>query len=111
VTVTVVGNTSRDKVVLATSDPLVPVIVTLLIPATAAFAAVRLSALVVSVLVGVKLAVTPVGKPVADNVTVPPKPPVGVTVTVVLALSPGDTLALPTDTEKLGVPVLVPWPH
>ena len=57
-------------------------------PVVADDAAVSVRTLVVDVLAGLKAAVTPLGNPDADRLTVPPKPPVGVTVIVLVLLPP-----------------------
>lgn len=46
----------------------------------------------VTTLDGLKLAVAPVGRPLAENVTVPVKPPIGVTVTVYVVLDGIETV-------------------
>jgi hypothetical protein len=48
-----------------------------------------------------KLAVTPLGKPLAVKVTVPVNPPVGVTVIVLVPVPPWVTLAAVAEREKL----------
>jgi hypothetical protein len=65
--------------VLVTPPP-VPVIVTVAAPSAAVLDAVKVAAL------PAKLVVTPVGSPDAENVTVEPNPPVGVTVRLVCAV-------------------------
>jgi hypothetical protein len=78
------GFTTRVTVVECTSVPAVPVMVSVYVPA-------GVEVLVVTVIVelpdtatepGLKLAVAPVGSPLALNVTVPLNPPDGVTVAV-----------------------------
>jgi hypothetical protein len=67
-------------------------------PVVAVVAAVNVTAL------PAKLAVTPVGRPVAANVTVPLNPLMGVTVRVLVAVPPcaTDTLKGVADREKSG---------
>src|SRR5262245_18847754 len=65
-----------------------PVIVTVKVPTLAVPLAVRVSVLVLVVLVGLKDAVTPLGKPDADKLTLPLKPFCGVTVVVLVPLAP-----------------------
>jgi hypothetical protein len=65
-----------------------PVIVTFAVPTVAALLAESVRVLVPLVLVGLKVAVTPLGKPDADKPTVPEKPPWGVTVIVLVPLAP-----------------------
>src|SRR5436305_5811864 len=63
-----------------------PVTVTTTVPVAAVGFAVRVSALVVVVLLGMNEAVTPLGRPEADKLIVPWKPPCSATVTVLAAL-------------------------
>ena len=55
--------------------PELPVIVTFAVPTGAELVAESVRVLVPLVLVGLKAAVTPVGKPDADKLTLPEKPP------------------------------------
>ncbi len=57
-------------------------------PVTAVAVAVRVSRLAPVVGLVPKLAVTPVGRPVADKVTLPVKPPAGTTETVLVVVLP-----------------------
>ena len=57
-------------------------------PVVAALVAVSVNALVPVVLVGLKEALTPLGRPKADKLTLPVKPFCGVTVTVLVPLPP-----------------------
>jgi len=68
--------------------PPLPLIVRFVLPAAADDEAVRVSALVVVVEAGLKLAVTPLGSPVTLNATLLEKPPPGVTVMVLVPLAP-----------------------
>jgi hypothetical protein len=54
---------------------------------------------------GLKEAVTPLGSPDAESITLPVNPPEGVTVTVLVADAPGATIKLSglADNEKPGV--------
>src|SRR5664279_923592 len=72
------------RVVEATRLPDVPVMVTVTVPRLAVRLAVRVSTLVVVVLVGLNAAVTPLGRPEAERLTLPLKPLRSVTVTVVV---------------------------
>jgi hypothetical protein len=54
--------------------PELPVIVTVTVPVAAVLLAVNVSELVLVVLAGLKDAVTPLGNPVADRLTLPLKP-------------------------------------
>jgi len=75
-------------VVLAVSEPEVPVIVTVDEPVVAVALAVSVSRLVPVVGLVPKEAVTPLGKPDAARVTLPVKPPTSVTVMVLVPLLP-----------------------
>jgi hypothetical protein len=74
--------------------PDVPVTVTVAVPMAAVALAVRVKVLVEVAGFGLKLAVTPLGKPDADKVTFPLKPLEGLTVIVVAPLVPWTTLRL-----------------
>jgi len=76
-------------------DPLVPVTVTLLVPTVAVLAAVRERVLAVDVVAGLKLAVTPLGRPLTLNATLPLNPPDGLTETVVLPAEPAGRESVP----------------
>ena len=80
--------TVRLTVVVLVKAPEVPVTVTVDVPIVAELLAVSVSVAVVCVLVGLKEAVTPLGKPAAEKLTLPLKPFHGVTMTAVLALNP-----------------------
>ena len=84
--------------------PEVPVMVTGKVPTAAVLTAVKVSVLVVAVLLGLKEAVTPLGRPEADNVTALLKPFCGVTVMVFVPVAPCVivTLLKEVDSEKLG---------
>ena len=83
-----------------------PVIVTVKVPMLAAPLAVRVSVLVLVVLVGLKDAVTPLGKPDADKLTLPLKPFCGVTVIMLVPLAAWKTLTLLGDADSVKVPTL-----
>ena len=79
------------------SVPLVPVTVTVAAPSVAVLDAVRVRTLLVPVVVvvcGLKLAVTPLGKPVAENATAPANPLRRVMVIVLVPLLPRPTVKL-----------------
>lgn len=77
-------------------------------PAAAVLDAVKVSVLVPVVKeVGLKLAVTPVGNPLALNATLLVNPPLGVTVTVLVPVPPWAALALVAASEKLAAPGIV----
>jgi len=79
--------------------------VTVEVPVVAVALAVNVTVLVDVVGFVPKAAVTPAGNPEADRLTLPVKPPDGVTVIVLPTLPPCVTLTLPgeADSEKLGV--------
>ena len=80
--------TVREIVVDLVSAPFTPFIVTVKVPVVAVALAVRVSVLVVAVLVGLNEAVTPLGKPEAERLTVPLNPLSGLTVMVLLMCAP-----------------------
>jgi hypothetical protein len=79
--------TVRETVVVWLRLPEVPVIVTVDVPVTAVALAVSVKELVIVAEAGLKDAVTPLGKPDADKLTLPLKPFWGATV---MALEPVD---------------------
>lgn len=88
--------------------PDVPVTVNANFPAVAPLLAVKVSTLLVVLLVGLKEADTPLGRAEIENVTVPVKPPDGVTVIVLVPpVPPGviETVAGDADNVKLPPPV------
>lgn len=86
---------------LLVNEPDVPVIVTVTVPVAAVADAVKVSVLVVVAGLGLKIAVTPVGKPVAPRVTLPLKPFDGVMVTVLVPLVPCVMVTLFGEAERL----------
>jgi hypothetical protein len=92
--------TVRATVVAFDKLPDVPVMVTVTVPVPAAVLAVNVKVLVVVVLLGLKDAVTPLGKPVADKLTLPLNPFCGVTVIVLAALAPWTIVTLLGDAES-----------
>ena len=72
--------TVREIVVVLVKLPDVPVTVTVTVPVVAMLLAVSVNVLVPAVLLGLKDAVTPLGRPDADKLTLPLKPFCGVTV-------------------------------
>lgn len=80
------GITASEIVALLVKVPDVPVIVTGKVPTAAVPAAVSVSMLVVAVVLGLKDAVTPAGRPDADKLTLPLKPNCGVIVMVFVPL-------------------------
>ena len=80
--------TVRETVVVWLRLPEVPVIVTVDVPVTAVALAVSVRELVVVAEAGLKDAVTPLGKPDADKLTLPLKPFWGATVMVLEPVDP-----------------------
>jgi hypothetical protein len=114
--------TVSATVVLAVRLPDVPVMVTVAVPVVAVLLAVRVKVLVEVVGFVPNVAVTPLGKPDAANVTLPVNPPRSVTVIVLVPLPPCVTVTLLGDEArvKLGVedparrlirPVVFGLPH
>jgi hypothetical protein len=100
--------TVREIVVLAVVLPEVPVMVTVDVPALAVLLAVSVSTLELADDVGLNEAVTPLGRPVAANETLPLNPFSGVTEIVSVALLPCATERVDAEREsvKLGEAVL-----
>ena len=78
--------------------------VTVDVPGVAVLLAARVNVLVEVVLAGLKLAVTPLGRPEADRLTLPVKPFTGFTVIVLVPLVPCLIVRLvgEAESEKLG---------
>jgi len=98
---TVTACTVSETVVVLVTLPEVPVIVTLAVPVLAVPLAVNVSVLVLVALAGLNVAVTPLGKPEADNVTLPLNPFCGVIAIVLVPLPPCATITLPGDAERV----------
>ena len=79
----------RETVVLFVKLPDVPVTVTVTVPVVAVLLAVSVSVLLLAVLVGLNDAVTPLGRPAADKLTLLLKPFCGVTVWCLCRSFPG----------------------
>ena len=77
-----------ERVAVLVKAPDVPVIVTVDVPVVAVALEVSVNVLVPAVLLGLKEAVTPLGKPEADKLTLPVKPFCGTTVIVLAPLLP-----------------------
>jgi hypothetical protein len=77
-----------ERVVAFDKLPDVPVMVTVTVPMGAALLAVSVNVLVLTVLLGLNDAVTPLGRPDADKLTLPLKPPCGVTLIVLVPFAP-----------------------
>lgn len=73
---------------VSTREPEVPVTVIVAAPVVAELLAVTVKTLVLVVLVGLKDAVTPLGRPETAKFTLPLKPPTGLTVIVLWPLLP-----------------------
>jgi len=93
--------TVRETVVVWLKLPEVPVIVTVDVPVAAVALAVSVKELVVVAEAGLKEAVTPLGRPDADKLTLPAKPFWGATVMVLEPLNPSATVRLLGDAERL----------
>jgi hypothetical protein len=96
--------TVRLMVVVWVSVPEVPVTVTVAAPKVAVLLAVKVRTLVEVAGLVPNAAVTPVGRPEADKLTLPVNPPTSVTVIVLVAVLPCTTLTLAgeAESEKLG---------
>src|SRR5262249_28309781 len=88
------GFTVRAIIVVWLRLPLVPVIVTVAGPVVAVLDALSVRVVALPLDAGLKLAVTPAGNPLALNATLPPNPPLGVTVMVLVPLDPRVTVKL-----------------
>src|SRR5216684_644790 len=97
----------RRTVVVFIKLPEVPVMVTVTVTVDAVLLAVSVNVLALVVLVGLNDAVTPLGRPDADKLTLPLKPFCGVTVMVLVPLAPWVIVKLvgDVDSTKLGVTV------
>jgi hypothetical protein len=93
--------TVTERVVVFVKLPDWPEMVTVVVPVVAVPVAVSVKMLVLVAKVGLKAAVTPVGKPVADKVTLPLKPFSGETVMVLEPLPPCAIVTLFGDAERV----------
>jgi hypothetical protein len=91
----------RETVVVLLKPPDMPVTVTVAAPIAAVLVAVSVNVLVFAVLLGLNDAVTPLGRPVADKLTLPVKPFCGVTVMVLAPLAPCVIVKLFGDAESV----------
>ena len=80
--------TVRESVVLLVKLPDTPVIVTVTVPVAAMLLAVSVTVLELVVLAGLNEAVTPLGSPEADKLTLPLNPFCGITVMLLAPLAP-----------------------
>ena len=94
----------RDTVVVFVKLPDEPVTVTATVPVAAVPLAVSVKVLVLAVLLGLNDAVTPLGRPDADKLTLPLKPFCGVTVMVLAPPAPCVMLKLLGDAERAKFP-------
>ena len=90
----------RETVVVLVKLPDMPVTVTVAAPVAAVLLAVSVNVLVLAVLLGLNDAVTPLGRPDADKLTLPVKPFCGVTVMVLAPLAPCTIVKLFGDAER-----------
>jgi hypothetical protein len=90
----------REIVVVLVKLPDVPVMVTEAVPVVAVLLAVNVKVLLLAVLLGLKEAVTPLGTPDADKLTLPLKPFCGVTVMVLVPALPRVIVKLLGDAER-----------
>lgn len=86
--------TVRARLVELVKLPEVPVMVTVAVPAVAALLAESVNTLLVEVLLGLKEAVTPLGRPDAERLTLPENPPWGAKEIVVEPLVPCTSVRL-----------------
>ena len=93
--------TVKVTAVVCFKPPDVPVIVTVAVPVVAVSAAISVNVLEVLAGFGLNAAVTPLGRPEAEKVTLPLKPYCGVTVIVLPPLVPCVTLRLLGDAEMV----------
>ena len=98
---TVKAWTVRKTVVVFVKLPEVPEMITVTVPVAAVLLAVSVNVLVLAVLLGLNDAVTPLGRPDADKLTLPLKPFCGVTVIVLVPLAPCVIAKLLGDAERL----------
>ncbi len=96
--------TVRETVVLLVRVPEVPVMVTVAVPVAAVLPAVSVRVLLALLGLGLSEAVTPLGKPEADRLTLPLKPFCGMMAMVLVPLVPCTRVKLAGEAEsvKLG---------
>jgi len=93
--------TVSESVVLCDDEPDLPVMVTVKVPNVAVLLAVSVSVLVLVVLLGLNAAVTPLGKPPAERLTLALKPFSGLTVMVLVPFALRATLRLVGEAESV----------
>ena len=91
----------RESIVLCDRPPETPVTVTVTVPVAAVLLADSVNELVPAVLLGLNEAVTPLGRPDADKLTLLLKPLCGVTVMVLAPFVPWTTLRLLGEVESV----------
>ncbi len=94
------GFTVRETVALLVKLPDVPVTVSVTVPVVAVLLAVKVSVLLLAVLPGLNEAVTPLGRPDADKLTLPLKPFSGVMVMLLVPVAPCTIVTLLGDAER-----------
>ena len=98
------GVTVKEIVVVLVKLAQTPLTVTVNVPSAAVALAVRVSVLLLTVPAGLKEAVTPLGRPEADKLTVPLKPLSGLMLMVLVAVFPWTALKLFGEAVKVKVP-------
>src|SRR5258708_38557898 len=93
--------TDRVRTVVLLKLPEIPVMVTVVVPVAAVPLAVSVNVLVPVVLAGLNDAVTPLGRPAADKLTLPVKPLCRATAIVLAPLAPCGMLKLFGDAERV----------
>ena len=88
-------------VVICDNPPDAPETVTVTVPVAAVLLAASVNVLVLVVLLGLNDAVTPLGKPDADKLTLPLKPLCGVTTKVLVPVVPWTMLRLFGEAERV----------
>jgi hypothetical protein len=96
-----INRTVREIVVVFVKLPDLPVTVTEAVPVAAVPLAVRVSVLVLDVLLGLNDAVTPLGRPDADKLTLLANPFCGLTVMVLAPLAPCTIVKVFGDAERV----------
>ena len=96
-----INRTVREIVVLFVKLPDEPVTVTVTVPVATVLLAVSVKVLVLAVLLGLNDAVTPLGRPEADKLTLLLKPFCGVTVMVLAPLAPCTIVKVFGDAESV----------
>lgn len=95
------GATVRETVVTCDRPPDVPVMVTVTVPRAAVLPAVSVSVLEAVVLLGLNVAVTPLGRPEAERLTLPLNPFSGLTVMALVPFVPRATLRALGEEERV----------